>query len=91
MNILGLARRHAIERGLLGGSRIWLVLGGLAWAFRALRWALKPAPATVFSERLDVGETLVITHEPPRPTRRQRRKIRRGERRSRVGSQPESV
>jgi hypothetical protein len=91
MGILGLARRHAIERGLLGGSRTWLLLGGLAWAIRAMRWALKPAPTTVFNERLDVGETLVITHEPARPSRRQRRKIRRGERRSRPGSQTESL
>jgi hypothetical protein len=91
MGILGVARRHAIERGLLGGSRTWLLLGGLAWAFRAMRWALKPAPTTVFSERLDIGETLVISHEPARPTRRQRRKMRRRDQRSRAGSQTESA
>ena len=82
MGILATARRHAIERGLLGGSRTWLLLGGLAWGFRALRWALRTSTTTVFNERLEVGETLVITHSPANPTRRQRRSTNKRERRS---------
>ncbi len=56
-------RRQGIVRGLLGGHRGWLVLSGLAWGFRLLRWAastrrLRP----VLTEELLPGEGIVITH-----------------------------
>ena len=77
MNPLATARRYGIERGLFGNSRLWLVLGLLAWAIRGLRWAWKPAPMKVFSGNLAEGETLTITQLPPRLSRGKRRRAAR--------------
>ncbi len=82
MSLLSDLRRSAITKGLFGGSRPWMILGIAAWTLRGLQWALRPSPRTVYKRRLDVGETIVIAHEPAPPTRRQRRKQRRRERRS---------
>lgn len=62
---LGYLRRQAVVRGLLGGQRGWLILGGLAWGVRLLRRAvgtrrLRP----VLTEELRPGESLVISHLP---------------------------
>lgn len=81
MSLLSDLRRKAFTKGLFGGSRPWLLLGVAAWTFRGLQWALKPSPTTVYRGKLEVGETVVIRHEPAPPTRRQRRKIRRSEKR----------
>jgi hypothetical protein len=86
MDPLAKARRYGIERGLFGRSRLWLVLGLVAWAIRALRWAWRPAPVKVFAGQLTEGESIVITQLPPKPTRRQRRRSSRSERRSSRGS-----
>ena len=83
MGLLGTARRFGLMRGLLGGSRPWLVLGGVAWTFRALQWARRPGPTTLLREELGVGETISIRLDPPEPTRRQRRKAERRRRRAR--------
>jgi hypothetical protein len=77
MDLLATVRRYGIERGLLGNSRLWLVLGVAAWAIRGFRWAWKPAPTRVFSGTLAEGETLAITQLPPRPSRRKRRRAAR--------------
>ncbi len=84
MSILSDLRRRALTKGLFGGSRVWLFLGIAAWTFRALKWALRPDPKTVYKGKLLLGETVVITHEPALPTRRQRRKSKKSERRSRA-------
>ena len=81
MGLLDTARRYGVARGVLGGSRPWLVVGGLAWGLRALQWAWRPSPTRVQLGDLRPGETIVITDLGPRPTRRQRRKQRRAERR----------
>ena len=83
MSIISDLRWRAITKGVFGGSRLWLFLGVAAWSFRALKWALRPDPKTVFKGRLLLGETMVLTHEPAPPTRRQRRKAKKSERRSR--------
>lgn len=60
---LGYLRRQAIVRGLVGGSRGWLLLGGFAWGIRLLsRFASTRRLRTVLSEELQPGERLVITH-----------------------------
>ena len=60
---LGYLRRQAIVRGLVGGSRGWLVLGGVAWAIRLLRrFASTRRLRTVLTEELRPGERLVISH-----------------------------
>lgn len=81
MSLLSEARRSAITKGLLGGSRPWLFLGLFAWTIRGLQWALRPSPQTVYKGRLQVGDTLMIRHDPAPPTRRQRRRARKAERR----------
>ena len=60
---LGYLRRQAIVRGLVGGSRGWLILGGVAWVIRLLsRFATTRRLRTVSTEELRPGEGLLITH-----------------------------
>ena len=54
--------RLGVYRGLLGGNRGWMALGGVAVALRALGRMARKEPKVVFSEQLDPGQTLVITH-----------------------------
>ena len=62
---LGYVRRQAIRRGVMGGSRAWLILGGLAWGFRLLRRVASTRRLrAVLTEELRPGESLVITHLP---------------------------
>lgn len=82
MNLFAMLRRRAIRRGVLGGSRTWLVIGGLAWALRAVQLAARPSPERVFVGDLKAGESYMITTRPAPPTRRQRRRLRRAERRA---------
>jgi hypothetical protein len=62
--MLPIARRRAIIDGLLGGNRRWLVLGGLAWALRALQWASHRQSEVVYRSELLPGDTLVLAREP---------------------------
>ncbi|CAB4608576.1 unannotated protein [freshwater metagenome] len=82
MSLLSDIRRQALTKGLFGGSRPWLLLGIAAWTFRGLQWALRPEPKVVYRSKLEVGETIVLTNEPAAPTRRQRKKLRKAEKRS---------
>ena len=77
MDILATIRRLGLSRGVVQGNRAWLVLGACAWAWKGLRWALRPAPETVFRGRLNEGETLVITDLGRPVSRRRQRRIRR--------------
>jgi hypothetical protein len=54
--------RLGVVRGLLGGNRGWMALGGVAVGLRALGKLAAKEPKVVFSEQLDPGQTLVITH-----------------------------
>lgn len=62
--------RNGIRRGLLGGERRWLVLGASALALQTVIKVVRKRPKVVFSEKLGVGESLVLEHQPPRPRRR---------------------
>jgi hypothetical protein len=65
---LGYVRQQAIRRGVLGGSRAWLILGGVVWGFRLLRWAAGTRRLrAVLTEELRPGESLLITHLPDEP------------------------
>ena len=79
--LLDSARRRGRSKGVLGGSRVWLAVGGLAWGLRAVQWALRPNPRTIYRRALAEGQTVVISAVPPPPTRRQRRKQRKRDRR----------
>ena len=60
--LLRLALRNGLTKGLLGGSRPWLVVGGVALGWRILRKIAGSEPVVVYSEKLDAGETVVIAH-----------------------------
>jgi hypothetical protein len=66
------ARRNAVYRGLLGGSRGWLYVGGFFWAARWLRRLLGRSAEVVASERLEQGQFVRVEAIAP-TTRRQRR------------------
>jgi hypothetical protein len=73
MPLLDNMRRNAVTEGLLGGNRRWLVLGGIAWGFRLIGWALRKDEHVVFKEQLRPGERLVITERQSTPKRSRRR------------------
>ena len=54
--------RMGVVRGLLGGNRGWLAIGAVATGLRALGRMARKEPKVVFSEQLDPGQSLVITH-----------------------------
>ncbi len=54
--------RLGITKGLLGGDRRWLALGGAALGLRALAKLATKEPKVVYSEDLAPGQSLVITH-----------------------------
>ena len=54
--------RLGVVRGLLGGNRGWIAIGAVASGLRALGKMARKEPKVVFSEQLDPGQTLVITH-----------------------------
>lgn len=54
--------RTGLRRGLLGGSRAWLVVGVGAGLVKAVQWAAAKSPESVFRAELAPGETLVIRH-----------------------------
>jgi hypothetical protein len=82
--LLGTARRLGVDRGLLGGSRPWLVVAGVAWSIKAVQYARRPEPETLVREVLEPGETIVISHAGPPPSRQEKRD-RRASRRRRAG------
>ena len=60
--ILRFALRNGITKGFLGGSRPWLVVGGIAVGMRVLRKIAGSEPVVVYSEALQPGESVVIAH-----------------------------
>lgn len=69
-------RTTAIRRGLLGRDRFWLGVFVLGLLGRQVNKVLKRGDApVVFSERLEPGQVLTISHlAPPERGRRRRRK-----------------
>ncbi len=54
--------RLGVVRGLLGGSRGWLALGAAATGLRLVGKMARKEPKVVYSEILEPGQMLVITH-----------------------------
>jgi hypothetical protein len=67
-----LVRRTAISKGLLGGSRGWMVLGGVFWVATFLRRTIGKNEVIVASEVLRPGEFVTIRTLAP-PSRAQRK------------------
>lgn len=59
--------RNGFRRGVLGGSRPWLVLGGVGLLVRVLRRLAGSEPDVVYSETLQPGQAVLIAHEAPGP------------------------
>ncbi|HEX7096370.1 MAG TPA: hypothetical protein VF183_10835 [Acidimicrobiales bacterium] len=68
------ARTTAIRRGLLGGDRFWLGVLVLGLLGRQVNKVLKRGDMpVVFSERLEPGQVLTISHLPA-PERKRRKR-----------------
>ena len=61
--MLAFVLRQAFRKGLMGGSRRWLLVGGVAVGVKVLRKLSGSEPEVVYSEALGPGESLVIAHE----------------------------
>jgi hypothetical protein len=81
MALLDPVRTLGISKGLLGRSRFWLVVGGLAWGVRAASWALRSHERTIFRQVIEPGESLVISAFGPAPSKRSHRRSLKAERR----------
>ncbi|HET9732901.1 MAG TPA: hypothetical protein VFP54_09530 [Acidimicrobiales bacterium] len=51
-------------KGFRGGNQLWLAAGLAAWMLRRTRSRRGPSP--VFTEDLEPGGVITITHLPPR-------------------------
>jgi hypothetical protein len=56
-----LLRRNGLNRGFLGGSRPWMVIGGIAYGARMVRWLARRRQEVVFSQEIRPGERLLVT------------------------------
>jgi hypothetical protein len=63
--LVRLALRNGWRRGILGGSRPWLVAGGVALGVRVVQRMTGAEEQVVYSEELRPGETLVVAHGRP--------------------------
>ena len=60
--MLRLLLRRGLWNGLVGGSRFWMVVGGAAAGVRIIRRLSGREPKVVYSEKLEPGQTVVISH-----------------------------
>jgi hypothetical protein len=56
--------RNGMRKGVLGGSRPWLMLGVVGLLVKVLRKLGGSEPKVVYSEELPVGTAIVIANEP---------------------------
>ena len=70
------ARRAFVYRGLLGGSRLWMVVGGTFWAGRMIRQTVGRRETIAAREVLSPGQFVTIRTIRP-PTRHERKAARR--------------
>ena len=61
--MVGFLLRQGFRKGVLGGSRRWLVVGGAALGVRLLGKLARREPEVVYCEELSPGESLVIAHD----------------------------
>ncbi|MGI8684335.1 MAG: hypothetical protein ACR2MO_04470 [Acidimicrobiales bacterium] len=54
---------RALQKGLLGGSRFWTVVGTIGLAMKVLRKITRDEPEVAFCEELKAGQTLLISHD----------------------------
>ncbi|CAB4551087.1 MAG: hypothetical protein ACK5CE_02770 [Actinomycetes bacterium] len=73
-------RRNALYKGLLGGSKGWLAVGGVLWSRSFLKKTFGKNEELLTIEKLTKGQFLRID-AVQLPTRRQRRRQKRRARR----------
>lgn len=61
-HLLDRLQRTGIRKGLLDGSRAWTVVAVVAVGIKLLRRISSADTEVVYRERLQVGESLLITH-----------------------------
>lgn len=69
-------RRGALYKGLLGGSRGWMLVGAMFWLPRLLKRALGRNEQVLATEKLKPGQFVTIQALVP-PTRSERKAARR--------------
>lgn len=60
--VLRLAERTGVTRGLFGGSKGWLYVGGGLWTLRTVRRMAERKSEVLMSEELRPGDRLVIAN-----------------------------
>ena len=70
-------RRATIDRGVLGGSTWWLLLGALLWGVRAIRIATRRDTGVLWRGGLPDGETLMVSATQSVSGSRRRRRRQR--------------
>lgn len=73
------ARFLFVERGLRGGSKPWLVFGGIFVAAQAYKRFLGRMPQVLTIDTLEPGQSITVTAIRP-PTRADKRAARRARR-----------
>jgi hypothetical protein len=58
--------RNGVRKGLMGGNRRWLVVGGVAAAVRLLQKLAERDEGVIYSGELHPGESLVVANSPER-------------------------
>jgi len=64
--LMGLAVGAGVRKGLLGGRRVWLALGIVAYGFRTVRRLAERRPEVVYRAKLDPGQSLLVEHQSVR-------------------------
>jgi hypothetical protein len=70
------ARRNGIYKGLLGGDRTWLVLGGIVWGGRMLKKTLGKVEEVVAVEKLEPGQWMSLRTITPQERKAERKAAR---------------
>lgn len=68
-----LIRRQSIRKGLIGGSRVWMVVGGVYSLLKVVRRMSRATDTVIAAETLKPGESVLI-EALPRTSRRDRRR-----------------
>ena len=76
LNPFNILRRTALYRGVLGGSKRWLVVGAVVWGPHLLRRAMGRHPQVVAIDPMAIGHVLRI-ELLPQDTKLERKAFRR--------------
>jgi hypothetical protein len=54
-----------LDRGIIGGSDAWLVVGAMALLARLGKRAMRREPQVLYYQKLIRGDGVIISHEDP--------------------------